>query len=524
MAQNRTLITNIASLINQEQGVIKKDHGGHIRVCLVYPNTYGIGMSNLGFRIVYFLLNDMIDVVCERTFLPENISDYKRTNTEIFSYESATALSNFDIIAFSVSFENDFPNIVKILDLANIPLYSANRNHHHPLIIMGGACCYLNPEPVADFFDICFVGEAEGMMSNFIEIFKKSNSKDELFNYIKDTKGIYIPSINEKKVEGCFIEDIDKLKFFPQLITPNTEFSNMYLVEAQRGCPWRCRFCAISAIYSDKRKRGLTSIQTEIEKASKYSKRIGIIGPSLTEYPHIMEILGIEGVEFSITSLRANSRAIEIISKINKNSVSIAIESASEKLRMAINKRLKTEDIMETCRQILRSDRSTLKLYFMIGLPMETDDDVMGIVEMVKEIRKTSKKGSIALTVSVFVPKPITPLQWHSMERLNIIKNRLKMIKQGFKAGDNVKVTHDSIKNSYMQGFFARGDRRVSRALERMVNKDDWMQAADEVGINVDEYMYRQFEFDEKLPWDFLYTDEYKAHLIKEYNEYMEKD
>ncbi|MBF0542366.1 MAG: radical SAM protein [Nitrospirae bacterium] len=518
MAQNRTLVTKIANLINQEQGVVKKDHGGKIRVCLVYPNTYRTGMSNLGFRIVYFLLNDMLDVVCERTFLPEDISVYKKTNTEIFSYESAAPLSNFDIIAFSVSFENDFPNIVKILNLANIPIYSSMRNHHHPLLIMGGACCYLNPEPVADFFDICFVGEAEGMMSDFIEAYKHSESKDALFDNIKDSKGIYIPSMNTKHVEGCFIKDIDSLKFFPQLITPNTEFSNMYLVEAQRGCPWRCRFCAISAIYSDKRKRGLESIKTEINEAARYSKRIGIIGPSLTEYPHIMEILDIKGVEFSITSLRANSRAVEIISKINKNSVSIAIESASVRLREAINKRLNTEDIMETCRQILKSDASTLRLYFMIGLPMETDVDVQAIVDMVKEIRKTSKKGNIALTVSVFVPKPITPLQWHPMADRAVVKNRLKIIKQGFKTIDNIKVTHDSIKNSYMQGFFARGNRSLSRVLELMNNNDDdWSQAASNAGINSNDYIFRQFEFEDILPWDFLYTDDYKTNLIKEY-------
>jgi radical SAM superfamily enzyme YgiQ (UPF0313 family) len=521
MAQNRTLITKIAQLVNSEQGVTKKDHGGHIRVCLVYPNSYRTGMSNLGFRIVYFLLNDMTDVVCERTFLPEDITEY--TNTEIFSYESSTPLYRFDIIAFSVSFENDFPNIVKILNLANIPIYSTKRTQHHPLIIMGGACCYLNPEPVADFFDICFVGEAEGMMTNFIESYKKSASKSELFANLKGFKGIYIPSMPALKVEGCFLKDIDRLKYFPQLITPNTEFSNMYLVEAQRGCPWRCRFCAISAIYGNGRKRGLESITIEINEAAKYCKKIGIIGPSLSEYPHILDILGTNGVEFSITSLRANSRSVEIISKINKNSVSIAIESASERLRGAINKRLKTEDIMETCRQILKSDTSTLRLYFMIGLPMETDEDVKEIVAMVKEIRKASIKGTIALTVSVFIPKPITPLQFHPMAERAVVKRRLRIIKQGFKASENIRVTHDSIKNAYKQGFFARGDRSLSRALERMSANSDWIEAAIEAGIESDDYVFRKFGFEEQLPWDYLYTDEYKGHLIEEYNLYMKE-
>ncbi|MEW6215463.1 MAG: radical SAM protein, partial [Nitrospirota bacterium] len=402
---NRRLIEKAELLLSNEKGTILKDPGGKINIALVYPNTYHVGMSNLGFQGIYGLLNRMDDVVCERVFLPDNrdIDEYVRTGTELFSMESKRSLSRFDIVAFSVSFENDYPSIVRIFELSKLPLRSSERNSHHPLIIMGGVCAFFNPEPVADFFDICFIGEAEEMLPEFLNLYKSSADRSGVLKKSITSvtiEGLYVPKFysisydTEGKIaarhqsEGApkvikrrYFNDISRSNIKTSIITPETEFSDMYLIEAMRGCPWSCRFCMISHIYSPMRKKELQAIEQEIRIALSKTKRIGLIGPSLSDYPYVKDVLEIPEVDFSITSLRASAKSAELVSLMKGHkSVSIAPEVGTERLRRVINKRITEEDILCTSELIFAEGIETLRLYFMVGLPTETRKDIEGII------------------------------------------------------------------------------------------------------------------------------------------------
>lgn len=508
-------------------------------ICLVYPNTYHIGMSNLGFQGVYTLLNDRPDTVCERAFLPdeEDMTEYLRTQAEIVSMESKRPLHRFDIIAFSVSFENDYPNILRVLELSRVPLRARERRDVHPLVIMGGVCAFFNPEPVADFFDICFIGEAEEMLPEFVDAYTSARNREDLFGKAMKIEGIYLPGFYEiryrddgriaeraargdapEKIKRRFVSTIGEHHFRPSIITTETEFSRMYLTEAMRGCPWNCRFCVAGYVYKPVRRKGLGMIKEEIASASSLSSKVGLIAPSLTDYPHTADVFCMDGVDFSITSLRASRKSAELVGSLRGHkSVSIAPEAGTERLRTVIDKRITEEDILETSKRLLSGGIETLRLYFMVGLPTEDETDVQGIVSLVGEIRRTSPRGSIVLTLSTFVPKPFTPFQWHPMERIAVVKDRLRTVKKGLSALKGVKVFHDVPKYAYMQGLFSRGDRRGSMILEHMLDVQDWREACKRAGIDADASLFRQREFHDILPWDFIDNYISKEKLWAEY-------
>jgi len=536
---SKRIMDKIGSLLFKEKGTIYKEPGGKITTCLVYPNTYHIGMSNLGFQGIYTLLNRSPDIVCERAFLPdqEDMNEHIRTGTEILSLESKRPLNRFDIVAFSVSFENDYPHILTILRMAKIPVRAKERGEGHPLLIMGGVCSFFNPEPVAEFFDLCVIGEAEEVLPELMEAHRASRNREELYERAKGIEGIYLPKfyrlhyfpdgrISEREAWGTapmmikrrFVKDISRYRTGPSIITPETEFSRMYLMEAMRGCPWNCRFCVAGSVYKPVRKKEVSTLKEEIREASSATGRIGLIAPSLTDYPHTKDVLSIEGVDFSITSLRASQKSAELIPFLKGNrSVSIAPEAGTERLRTVIDKKITEENILETSRLILAEGIETLRLYFMVGLPTEDQRDIEGIVSLVKKLRKISHRGNIVLTLSTFVPKPFTPFQWHPMERMETVKDRLKSVKKGLIALKGVKVFHDVPKYAYMQGLFSRGDRRVSHVLEGMEGIEDWRKACANKGTNAEFYLFRQRYLQETLPWDFIDNYISKEKLWTEY-------
>ncbi|MFZ6006265.1 MAG: radical SAM protein [Nitrospirota bacterium] len=547
---NRKLIEKVDAFLTKEKGTIFKDPGGKINVCLVYPNTYHVGMSNLGFQGIYGLLNKRDDVVCERAFLPDerDIEEYVRTETPIFSYESKRPLNRFDIVAFSISFENDYPNILKILDIAKIPFSSSERNEYHPLLIAGGVCCFFNPEPIAPIFDVIFIGEAEESLNEFLERLRVKSkthggqgSRDEMKKDLLNIEGLYIPEFYQtdydndgtilkrvpinnapEKIKRRYIKDLSVSPITTTIITPEAEFSEMYLVEAMRGCPWKCRFCLVGHIYTPTRKKDLDTITVEIERAKEITPKIGLIGPSLTDYAHIKDVLCIEGVDFSITSLRASAKSAELVELLKGHkSVSIAPEAGTERMRRVVNKKITEKDILDTSKLILNAGIENLRLYFIIGLPTETDEDVSGIVEIVKKVRRISNKGNIILSISTFVPKPFTPFQWHPMERLDSVKEKLKFIKTALRDERGVKVFHDVPKYAHMQGLFSMGDRRIFRVLKEMVKTDDYRSACSQAGVDMDFYIFRKKDFNEILPWDFIDTGISKEKLWSEYLEAM---
>lgn len=539
---NRRLIEKTDIFLSKERGTIFKDPGGKISICLVYPNTYHLGMSNLGFQGVYTLLNKRDDVVCERAFLPDenDIDEYKRTSTPVFSFESKKPLTRFDIVAFSLSFENDYPNILKILDIAKIPFSAKERNEYHPLLIAGGVCCFFNPEPVAPVFDIVFVGEAEESLDAFVEMYKMTQGTEHKTLIKKNAltmDGLYVPEYYEVKygIDGMISErvpqhgapetikrsyqkDLSTSPVTTSIITPESEFSNMYLIEAMRGCPWSCRFCLVGHIYSPPRKKDFDVIAAEIEHARNMAPKIGLIGPSLADYAHIRDVLCIEGVDFSITSLRASPRSAGLVELLRGHkSVSIAPEAGTERMRLVVNKKVTENDILETSKLIFDAGIENLRLYFMVGLPAETDEDIAGIAGLVRKIRRLSDKGNIILSVSTFVPKPFTPFQWHPMDKLDAVKEKLKFIKKSLKDERGVKVFHDVPKYAHMQGLFSLGDRRVFEVLKAMVSTDDYRRACSDAGVDMDFYVFRQKTVDEILPWDFIEGGVGKEKLWHEY-------
>lgn len=528
-------------LLSKERGTIYKDPGAKITVALVYPNIYRIGMSNLGFQGIYGLLNRMNDVVCERAFLPDarDMVEYSRTETELFSMESKRPLNRFDIVAFSVSFENDYPNILKILEMAHIPLRSSQRRERDPVIIMGGACAFFNPEPVADFFDLCFIGEGDDVLGEFMSVFRAATDKTSLFRNASRIEGIYVPRFYRVQyhpdgtisgrtavddapafITRRFIRNLSCTGIKASVMTPETEFSDMYLIEAMRGCPWNCRFCVAGKIYSPPRIKNLDTVSEEIRSVAGRGMRIGLIGPSLTDYPHIREILQIPGVEYSITSLRAGQRSADVAALLRGHkSISIAPEAGTTRLRKVINKQISEEDILSTARLLFDQGTETLRLYFMVGLPTETRQDIAGLIDLVIRIRRSNPRGFITLSISTFVPKPFTPFQWHPMEDMGEVKERLKMIKRALLPVKGIRVFHDVPKYAFLQGLFAMGDRRVSNVLEEMLRTEDWNRAVAAAGIDTDFYISRAKECAELLPWDFIDMAIKKEKLWAEYIE-----
>lgn len=551
---SRRLIEKAKRILKEEVGTIYKDTGGKVNVVLVYPNTYHLGMSNLGFQTVYNLFNRRDDTVCERVFLPdeEDIEEYRRTSTELFTIESQRRLRGFDIVAFSVSFENDYLNIIEIMDLANIPLRRMNRNERHPLIILGGIATSFNPEPVADFFDLVAIGEAEEMIDEIISLYKKLNMLDRkiLLREMASIEGIYSPGLYEvsyndngtikeirandkvpEKIKRRYVRDIDSFQTSTAILTPHTEFSNMFLIELSRGCGRGCRFCLADFIYRPPRQRGLSSILKEIKKGSRLTDRVGLIGSAISDHPAIdgiLRSLEIKGLHISVSSLRADTvreALIERLAKGGLRTVSIAPEAGSERLRKVINKGLREEEILKASEIIFKNNILNLKLYFMIGLPTETMEDIQAILNLTKKIheihistaRQKGKIGLLSVSMSCFVPKPFTPFQWTGMEEVKELKEKINLLKRSLKGEKNVALIHDIPKWMAFQAFLSRGDRRIGRVLELIKDKGDWAKAAEETGLNPEFYIWRERSFSEILPWDFIDTGVRKDYLWQEY-------
>jgi len=537
----RKIVDKINSIINQERGIIKKEHGGKIKICLIYPDLYQIGISNLGFQTVYRLLNERKDVVCERAFLPSNeeLRDYE--NYPLISYETKTYLYEFDILAFSLCFENDYPNIIKILELATIPFLSSEREIYHPLVIAGGVLCFSNPEPVAEIFDIIFVGEAEELIDNFIGIYKRvkehsyeQDFKNNLKREIIKLKGFYVPEAYKEiyrngktqgreilwkdapdKINRVYCENFSEGFSYSQITTSESVFPEMFLLETMRGCPFSCRFCLVGHVYKPVRKASLNKIIEKIDKIKKEGhSSVGIIAPSLTAYTELTELFKIPDVELSFTSLRADKFTMEILDALaTRKTLTLAPEAGSERLRRVIKKGICENDILNISKRLSETKLENLKLYFMIGLPFEKDEDIDEIVNLINKIRNIFPR-KLTASISVFVPKPFTPFQWHKMEEYEKVTERLKKLKKDTAKIKGFKLVHEVPKYSYMQGYFARGNRKVLKNIERISKGSNFSKIFEEVK----DFVYEIKSFDDYLPWDFIEHEGLsKENLWQEY-------
>jgi radical SAM superfamily enzyme YgiQ (UPF0313 family) len=500
-----------------EHGTIVKKWGSKIPVCIVYPNTYYIGMSNLAVHILYKTLNTIPEVVCERCFLEEG--------EEPISIESRRPLSSFELVFFTISFELDYINIPEMLRLSSIKYYSKDRKEADPIIVAGGICVMANPEPIYNFIDLFLMGDIETTVQQFMEKYfaMRENKRDEIIEGLSAFDWVYYPkrlgvSYRENGVIEAFSPDDFKVMVnrykgkslgISSIITDKTEFSNMLLIEGTRGCPSRCPFCLLGNtyrfIYDD-----ISSLQTD-------TKDIGIIGGGVSFHPRIVEVmqeLKEMGKRVHLPSLRIDEVPLPVIELIKDEvkTLTFGIEAGTERLRRFIGKPLTDNEIFERIETILSIKPFRLKLYFMVGLFGETLEDIDGIVEFAKHVKhimvkKGAKRGfvgSITVHASPFVPKPSTPFQWLPMNDMTELKDKIGRLKKAFGKIDNTYFTHESIKYSFVQGIFARGDRRISDSIVRFASGDSFTKVLRESPVNLNYYVLRDRAKNEVFPWDFI--------------------
>ncbi len=541
-------IKNHISYAESETGTIQKSWANRTSIALVYPNLYGIGMSNLGFLSVYQLLNNFDDVVCERAFLP----DKNQEKGPIRTIESKRPLNEFDIIAFSVSFENDFSNMLTIIRNSGIPLHSNARGDSHPLLIAGGVACLLNPEPVANFIDCFLIGEGESLFGPFIENIDFSIEKNQLLlKLAKNVPGMYVPRFYDplyqddgtllsfipnqnvpEKIKRVYLSDLSNVPTFSSVVTPEAAFDSSWLIEVSRGCAHGCRFCSAGYIYRPPRFRSLDFLKKCFKEGEKVSDKIGLVGTAISDHPEIGKMCsGFENdaLRFSFSSLRADALTddhIAVLKKSNVKTATIAPDAGSERMRAVINKGITKEHVLTATAKLVSAGIPNLKVYFMVGLPGERQEDIIETIEFCKEIKSVflessrvkGRIGHITISINPFVPKPLTPFQWAAMDSVNTLKKKINEIKNGLRRVANMSVNSESPRSALVQALLSRGDRRTSEILVKVLDaENDWAQVIKASKKITAHHVHRERDFEEMFPWDFMDHGIKKSYLENEY-------
>ena len=541
-----------------EIGTVYKPHADRLRFALAFPNTYYVGMSSLGFQTVYRLLNDREEAVCERVFLPDppDLDDLARSGMPLFTMESQTPVRDFDVLAFSVSYELDYPNVLKILALSKLREDAGERDSRDPLVIAGGPVATFNPEVLAPFVDLFVIGEAEEVIPELVEALGKHQGADrlKLLEGLAEVHGVYVPRFYEPRYnEDGTIRQVKAVRGAPErvrrrwmptlepyasttaILTPETEFSNMILAEVARGCGRQCRFCIAGYAFLPPRARAPATVLEGIgrmdEKAAERSlkhPRVGILSASVFDHPSsllICQALAERNRLFSISSTRAdtlNRDIAQVLHRGGHETLTVAPEAGSDRLRLVINKAMTDEDILAAASTAWDGGFRRLKLYFMVGLPSETAEDIAAIPALVSHIAEMFEWERLTVSLSCFVPKPWTPFQWAPMEEEKQLADKVAIVRRALRSVRRVEIAGESAREAVVQGVLARGDRRLRDAL-LVLNAENvsWRAAFRRGGVDPFFYAQRPRHRNEVFPWDHLDLGVRKQYLWREYERAM---
>ncbi|WP_298606600.1 radical SAM protein [uncultured Veillonella sp.] len=549
----KDLIDRLQELYKDEDSRVTIKPHAEQKVAIVYPNTYFVGMSNLGLHIIYEEINRHPASVCERIFLPEKkeLDAYDKTKTPLMSVETQRPMHQFDVVAFDVTFEMDYFHIPLMLHHGRVPVMSVDRTDFDPIVIAGGPCATFNPEPFADFIDAFIIGEGEGIVTSVLDRIhlgrENGESREKTIAALAQIEGVYVPVLytpqydDNNRFIGYDIADgapkIIRRHFEPLtsggetvIATNFTEFGAMYIIEVARGCGRHCRFCMAGYCFRVPRVRPLDILKEGVDRAEKLGKKVGLMGAAISDYPEVDELVTYirsKDMRYSCASLRADSLTQAVVDGLadsGQKTITIAPETGSERLRRVINKGISEENLRTAAQLSAKSGIQHMRLYIMIGLPTETDEDIDAIIGLAERTQahmaEVGCKGRLTLSINPFIPKPFTPFQWMAMDHQKSIEKKLQYIKKSLQKNRRIEVLVESPKEAYIQGVLARGDRRLGKVLAACAldrGSKSFKSEMKKAGLDMDHCNYRERTFDDYLPWSHLDMGLNEGYLEQEW-------
>nr|WP_320048492.1 radical SAM protein [uncultured Desulfuromonas sp.] len=538
-----------------EVGAVTKPWNDQLKVALIYPNQYYHAMSNLGFQAVYHSIQSRDDCCCERFFLPDSDELIHYQSTPLLSFESQRFLSDFDLVMFSLSFENDYLNLPLLARMTQIPLWREERDTHLPLVVAGGICAMLNPEPVADIIDVFAIGESEVLLTPLLEACRRHSTKEQTLEALVQLEGFYCPAYYQphyndqgqrvgvdvsspapQRVRRQWLNALDDSDCQSYILTPHTAFGTMHLHEVSRGCSRGCRFCATGFTYLPPREKTAEVLCDQMLPRLAADETAGLVGAAVSDYRHLEEVS--EAIRnhqghVSVASLRIDSLTRAEVAALRdggQKTLSLAPEAGSQRMRDVINKHLTQQQILDAVSLLAEEGILNLKLYFLIGLPDEQPADLDAFVDLIKTIRKLwverqkpfGRLGTITISVNPFIPKPATPFQWCAMDSMASLKKKVALLRKAINRLANVQLQVESLRSAELQALLAVGDRQIGQLLPLLADGMNLKSACRTRSVDLERLVHCPRERNELLPWsvidngvayDYLWNDYQRAVL-----------